>query len=75
MKVKGVIFLESIIAMFISFLGVTILALVVIEGKKTEKNMEIQTDKAVAFHMMKENNLSSVKIHNRMYYFNEKDDD
>lgn len=75
MKNKGFILLESIIAMFISFLGVTILALVVVEGKKTEKNMEMHTDKAVAMHMMRKNNLNSVKIHDRIYYLNKKDED
>ncbi|GAA3636665.1 hypothetical protein GCM10022297_14060 [Lactobacillus hamsteri] len=75
MKSKGFILLESIIAMFISFLGVTILTLVVVEGKKMEKNMEIHTDRAVAMHMMNENNLNSVKIHDRIYYLNEKDED
>ena len=75
MKSKGFILLESIIAMFISFLGVTILTLVVVEGKKTEKNIEIHTDRTVAMHMMKENNLNSVKIHDRTYYLNEKDED
>lgn len=75
MHIKGFIFLESIIAMFISFLGVMILALVVVEEKKAEKIMEIRTDKTVAIHMMKKNNLNKVKIHDRMYYLSEKNED
>lgn len=71
MKIKGFIFIESMMALVISFFGVTILALIVVQGQKIEKIMEERTDAKLAERIMKNNDLNSIRIHDHVYYLNE----
>ncbi|WP_251717640.1 type IV pilus modification PilV family protein [Lactobacillus agrestimuris] len=71
MKIKGFIFIESMMALVISFFSVTILALIVVQGQKIEKIMEERTDAKLAERIMKNNDLNSIRIHDHVYYLNE----
>ena len=71
MKIKGFIFIESMMALVISFFGVTILALIVVQGQKIEKIMEERTDAKLAERIMKNNDLNSIRIHDHVYYLDE----
>lgn len=66
-KSKGFLMSESMIALIIAFLGVTIFALVVGESRENERNLESKTDRTYAWHVMKKNNLKEVKVHDHVY--------
>lgn len=64
---KAFIMIESLVALCLAFLGVSIFSLVVLSGYQEEKRMEQQTDQALARHIMRKNNVKQVKIHDRIY--------
>ncbi|MBA1394988.1 hypothetical protein EQ500_14140 [Lactobacillus sp. XV13L] len=47
--------------------GVLVMALVVGESRATERTIELKTDRAYAWHVLKKNSLSEVKVHDRIY--------
>ncbi|MGN1272843.1 MAG: hypothetical protein ACI4T3_06915 [Lactobacillus sp.] len=66
-KVKGFLMAESVIALFIATTAVICLYLTVSESQKNGKEIELKTDRAYAYHVLKESNLDQVMVHDRIY--------
>ncbi|TSO26087.1 hypothetical protein [Lactobacillus sp. LL6] len=66
-KQKGFLIAESLIGLTIAILGVIVMAITLSGMHKTERVLELKTDRAYAWHVMKENNLKEVMVHDRIY--------
>ncbi|RHW49132.1 hypothetical protein [Lactobacillus bombicola] len=66
-KLKGFLMAEGIIALAIAIAGVSLMALVIGEGRSIEQRMELKTDRAYAWHILKKLDLKEVKVHDRVY--------
>lgn len=71
-KAKGFLMLESMTALIIAILGLSLFTLLICENKKVEKEMERKTDYELAQHMMRKNKLDEVIIHDHEYSKEEK---
>lgn len=68
-KTKGFLLLESMTALFVSILGLSLFVLTIAESQKTVKRMEKRTDYELAQHMMRENHLAKIIIHDQTCYY------
>ncbi|MDF7638690.1 hypothetical protein PT285_04660 [Lactobacillus sp. ESL0791] len=66
-KSKGFLMLESMLALFITFLGVSTMALIVSDGRTNEQAIERKTDRIYAWHVMRKNDLREVRVHDHVY--------
>lgn len=66
-KQKGFLVAESLIGLTIAIFGVMIMALTLGGMHKTEQTLELKTDRAYAWHVMKENSLKEIMVHDRIY--------
>lgn len=67
MKTKGFMMLESMVALTVAFLGMTIFSVVFLDSQKNEQRIEEKTDRALAERIMRDNNLKQVMIHDQVY--------
>ncbi|WEV71458.1 hypothetical protein OZY43_03395 [Lactobacillus sp. ESL0785] len=67
-KVKGFLLAESMVALTLAIMGISLLVLIVGGTRTTEQKIELRTDRAYAWHVMKTNNLEKILVHNRMYH-------
>lgn len=67
MKSKGFLMLESIIAISIAFIGVSIFSVIFIDGHHLEQRIEQETDQALAQHLIGRFELSEITIHDHVY--------
>ncbi|BDR60316.1 hypothetical protein KIM322_05770 [Lactobacillus xylocopicola] len=58
---------ESMTALMIAVIAVSLLALVVGESRATERQVELKTDRTYAWHIMIKNDLSEIKVHDHVY--------
>lgn len=66
-RVKGFLMAESVIALMIATIAVSCLYLIVSEGQKNGKEIELKTDRVYAYHVLNESNLDQVVVHDRIY--------
>ena len=66
-KKSGFLIAESIIGLTIAIIGVMVMALTLSGMRKTERTLELKTDRAYAWRVMKENNLKEIMVHDRIY--------
>lgn len=66
-KAKGFLLLESMTALVIAILGLSLFTLLICENKKVEKEMARKTDYELAQHIMRKNKLNEVVIHDHKY--------
>lgn len=66
-KQTGFLIAESMTALMLAVSGVTVMALVVGESRVVEENVELKTDRAYAWHVMKKCNLQQIKVHDHVY--------
>ncbi|WP_301049001.1 hypothetical protein [Lactobacillus intestinalis] len=66
-KIKGFLIAESMTGLMVAVIGVSIFALIVAQNQKIETAMEAKTDRAYAWHVMREHKLDSVKVHSHIY--------
>ena len=66
-KAKGFLMTESIVALIIATVAVSCLYLTVAESQKNGREIELKTDRAYAYHVLKESNLYQVTVHDRIY--------
>lgn len=71
-KLRGFLIAESLVGLTVAILGVTIMALVLSGAQKTERTLELKTDRTYAWHVMLKNDLKEVEVHNRVYQLVEK---
>lgn len=71
-KVKGFLLLESLTALVIAIIGLSLFTLLICENKKVEKEMERKTDYEMAQHIMRKTDLKEVIIHDQLYERNAK---
>lgn len=66
-KIKGFLIAESMTGLMVAVIGVSIFALIVAQSQKIETAMEVKTDQAYAWHVLREQKLDSVKVHSHIY--------
>lgn len=66
-KTKGFLLLESMIALAITVLGVSIFSLCLGQSKVIEQKMEDKVDRELATHIMRRNGIKKVVIHDHSY--------
>lgn len=66
-KTKGFLMAESLVALIIATVAVSCLYLTVAESQKNGREIELKTDRAYAYHVLKESNLDQVTVHDRIY--------
>lgn len=66
-KTKGFLIAESMTGLLVAVIGISIFALIVAQNQKIERAMEAKTDRAYAWHVMREQKLDSVKVHSHVY--------
>lgn len=66
-NLKGFLIVEGMIALVITFLGITIMALVVGQSRALEQKMELKTDRVYAWHVMNKCKLPKMLVHNHVY--------
>lgn len=66
-KVKAFLMAEGMTALLVSLLSLSLFFLVVGEGKKVEVNLEQKTDRAYAKHVIQEQHLEKVEVHDHIY--------
>lgn len=65
--VPGFLLAESMVALIVTTLGVMIMALIVGESRTLEHSSEAKTDRAYAWHVMNQNKVKQVLIHDHVY--------
>lgn len=58
---------ESCIAIFIALLAVDCFYLIVFACQKNKQEMELRTDRIYAYHVLKENDLEQIEVHDHIY--------
>lgn len=66
-KTKGFLLLESMIALTITVLGVSIFTLCLAQSKAVEKNMEHKVDQELAARIMRQSGIKRVILHDHSY--------
>lgn len=66
-RLKGFLLAESMVALVLAIMGVSMIALIVGASRVTERQIELKTDRTYAWHALKENDLSKIMVHNRIY--------
>lgn len=66
-KQTGFLVAESMTALALAVIGVTLIALIVGQSRLEERNVELKTDQAFAWHIMKKSSLQQIKVHDRIY--------
>lgn len=66
-KIRGFLLLESMVALTIAVLGVSIFSLCLGQGKVIEQKMEGKVDQELAAHIMRQSGVKKVVIHDHSY--------
>lgn len=64
---RGFLLAESMTALLLAILGVSIFCLIFGQGLQVKEQMEKKTDKALAQHILRQTNLPRVQIHDHIY--------
>ncbi|WEV37672.1 hypothetical protein [Lactobacillus sp. ESL0677] len=66
-RLKGFLLAESVVALVLAVMGVTLIALIVSSSMVNEHQIELKTDRTYAWHVLKESNLDKITVHDRVY--------
>lgn len=58
---------ESMTALVITFLGITVMALIFGQSRALEQKMELKVDRVYAWHVMNRCKLTKILVHDHLY--------
>lgn len=67
MRIKGFLMTESLIALLISFLAVSTFYLLISEGQKNGRELELKVDEIYAECVLKKSKVDKIIVHDRIY--------
>ncbi|MDF7672200.1 hypothetical protein PT281_02720 [Lactobacillus sp. ESL0701] len=67
LRLKGFLLAESMVALVLAIMGISVIALIVGASRANERQIELKTDRAYAWHVLKEEDLSKITVHDRVY--------